>query len=93
MRMNPDMGQSAAEWLNTVTEERLRNFLRELGEGALFKKNRPSRCCCADQSTLSRTLELADIVAHVVPTREPGSTQQPGLFRRSGCRSIRNSVS
>ena len=81
MRMNPDMGQSAAEWLNTVTEERLRNCLRELGEERYSRRIARAVVAARTSRPLSRTLELADIVAHVVPTREPGKHPATRTFQ------------
>ena len=93
MRMNPDMGQSAADWLNAVTELQLRNCLRELGEERYSRRIARAVVAARTSQPLSRTVELADIVARAVPTREPGKHPEPGLFKRSGCRSIRSSVS
>ena len=81
MRMNPDMGQSAAEWLNTVTEERLRNCLRELGEERYSRRIARSVVAARTSRPLSRPLELADIVTHVVPTREPGKHPATRTFQ------------
>ena len=81
MRMNPDMGQSAAEWLNTVTEERLRNCLRELGEERYSRRIARSVVAARTSQPLSRTLELADIVANAVPTREPGKHPATRTFQ------------
>ena len=81
MRMNPDMGQSAAEWLNTATEERLRNCLRELGEERYSRRIARAVVAARTSRPLSRTLELADIVAHVVPTRQSGKHPAPRTFQ------------
>ncbi len=81
MRMNPHTGQSAAEWLNTVTEERLRNCLRELGEERYSRRIARAVVAARASRPLSRTVELADIVAHVVPTREPGKHPATRTFQ------------
>ena len=81
MRMNPHIGQSAAEWLNTVTEERLRNCLRELGEERYSRRIARAVVAARASRPLSRTVELADIVAHVVPTREPGKHPATRTFQ------------
>ena len=81
MRMNPNMGQSAAEWLSTVTEERLRNCLRELGDERYSRRIARAVVTARTSRPLSRTVELADIVAHVVPTREPGKHPATRTFQ------------
>ena len=72
MRMDPSVGETAADWLNRVEEQELRRVLREFGEERFagriarnvikFRKIKPIRT----------TKVLSKLVADSVPTREYG---------------------
>jgi len=69
MRMDPTTGASAADWLATTDEKSLKKVLREYGEEK--QAARIARAIIAARSTrrISRTTELAELVASVAPAR------------------------
>ena len=69
MRMNPGLGESAAEWLNRAEEADIAKVLKEYGEERFAR--RIARAIVAARP-LQTTRELADVVAEAVPVR-PGS--------------------
>lgn len=81
MRMDPDAGVSAAQWLDTVDEKEFVRVLREYGEErfagriarVVLERHRAER--------ITRTLELAEIVAGAVPRREPGKHPATRTFQ------------
>jgi len=72
MRMDPESGGSAAQWLANCTEAELARVLREYGEERFHR--RIARAVVAARATtpLLGTRQLADIIAAAVPSREPG---------------------
>jgi len=72
MRMDPDQGLSAAEWLEHADEADITRVLKEFGEERFAR--RVARAIVAERgrAPIRRTLQLADIVAGAVPGREPG---------------------
>jgi 16S rRNA (cytosine1402-N4)-methyltransferase len=69
MRMDPDSGRSASEWLATVDEQELKYVLRKYGE-----ENNASRIARAilharEEAPISRTAQLARIVEEAAPKR------------------------
>ncbi|MGB5344807.1 MAG: 16S rRNA (cytosine(1402)-N(4))-methyltransferase RsmH [Woeseia sp.] len=67
MRMDPTTGYSAADWLATVDEKTLRRVLKEFGEERFA--NRIARAIVETRAAapLTRTAELAALVAASVP--------------------------
>jgi len=72
MRMDNEAGQSAAQWLAKAAEGEIADVLRRLGEERFAR--RIARAIVAARTTqpITRTGQLAAIVAAAVPTREPG---------------------
>jgi len=70
MRMDPDSGISAADWLQSVEEKTLRQVIFKYGE----ERDAPriARAIVAErqQGAITSTLQLADIVASVVPAHK-----------------------
>lgn len=69
MRMDPDSGRSAAEWLATVDEKELRRVLKIYGEER--NAGRIARAIVAARKTapIERTGQLSDIIAAAAPAR------------------------
>ena len=67
MRMDPDSGISAREWLETVEERELRRVLQRYGEET--QANRIARAVVSARNAqpIETTAQLAGIVASVVP--------------------------
>ena len=72
MRMDTQSGQSAAEWISEVSEDTLRQVLREYGEERFAKRIAYAIVTARQEKPITRTLELADIIQKAVPRREPG---------------------
>ncbi len=70
MRMNPEQGMSAADWLNRANEAEIARVLREYGEEKFAR--RIARAIVATRRTkpLETTLELANLISECVPVHE-----------------------
>ncbi len=69
MRMDPTSGQGAAEWLATVDEKDLKKVLFGYGEEKFAGRIAAAIVAARQQKPIRRTVELASIVAGVVPQR------------------------
>ena len=76
MRMNPDAGESAAEWIARASEEEIANVIYLYGEDKLSRRIARKIVEKRDESPISTTLQLAEIIASSIPMRlqkkEPG---------------------
>ena len=76
MRMNPDVGESAAEWLAKASEEEIANVIYQYGEDKLSRRIARTIVDKRAEAAISTTLQLAEIVASSIPMRlqkkEPG---------------------
>ena len=70
MRMDPDRGQSAAEWLAIVDERTLKNVIRKYGEERFAGRIARAIVAARKSSPLTRTTGLADLVCAAVPVRD-----------------------
>jgi 16S rRNA (cytosine1402-N4)-methyltransferase len=67
MRMDPDTGQSAAEWLAMVDEKELRRVLKIYGEERQAGRIAHSIVAARGEAPIDRTGQLADIIAAAAP--------------------------
>jgi len=67
MRMDPGTGRSAAEWLQSVDESTLKQVLFKYGEERDAARIARAIATARDAVEISGTLQLADIVASVIP--------------------------
>jgi 16S rRNA (cytosine1402-N4)-methyltransferase len=72
MRMDNEAGQSAAQWLAKAGEREIADVLHGLGEERYARRIARAIVAARAETRLTRTSQLADIVAAAVPTREPG---------------------
>ena len=76
MRMNPDVGMSAAEWLGKAPEEEIANVLYQYGDERLSRRIARNIVEKRAATPISTTLQLAEIVASSIPKKiqrkEPG---------------------
>jgi 16S rRNA (cytosine1402-N4)-methyltransferase len=81
MRMDNEAGQSAAQWLARASERDIVAVLRTLGEERF--SGRIARAIVAARAVepITRTGQLAAIVAAAVPTREPGKHPATRTFQ------------
>ena len=70
MRMDPDEGVSAAEWLASVPETELVEVLREFGEERYARRIAAGIVAAREASPLTRTAQLAEIVKRAHPRWE-----------------------
>ena len=71
MRMNPEAGRSAAEWLSAVDEAELAQVLRELGEERFARRIAAAIVQARSTEQIERTAQLAEIVSTANPKWEP----------------------
>ena len=76
MRMDPSRGVSAADWLNDATVEEIEKVIRNHGEERLAFQIAKTIVARRTERPLSRTRELADLVASVVRTRGHGKQRK-----------------
>lgn len=67
MRMDPESGKSAAEWLQHVEEKELRRILRKFGEENQAGRIARAIVTARAQQPLTSTRQLAGVVESVVP--------------------------
>jgi len=81
MRMDPDRGISAAEWLEFADEGEIRGLLKSLGEERFAARIARAIVARRREAPLRTTGELAALVAEAVPTREPGKHPATRTFQ------------
>ncbi len=70
MRMDPDAGESAAEWLNRASEKQIADVIYQYGEERYAKRIARAVVTARAAAPIVETRPLAAIVSHAVPTRE-----------------------
>ncbi|MEE8387498.1 MAG: 16S rRNA (cytosine(1402)-N(4))-methyltransferase RsmH [Acidiferrobacterales bacterium] len=81
MRMDPDSGESAADWLNRADEADIARIIKQYGEERFAR--RIARLIVAEREThpLATTDQLAAICARAVRTREKGKDPATRTFQ------------
>jgi 16S rRNA (cytosine1402-N4)-methyltransferase len=67
MRMDPDAGISAAEWLARVDEKELKRVLKTYGEERSAARIARAIVAARDEAPIETTVQLADIIAAAAP--------------------------
>ena len=67
MRMDPDHGVSAAEWVATVDERELRHVLKTYGEERNAARIARAIMAARAEASIETTVQLADIIAAAAP--------------------------
>lgn len=70
MRMNPETGQSAKEWINTATVADIKYVFRRYGEEPLASRIANYVVQARARQAINSTRELADIVFQAFPEKE-----------------------
>lgn len=70
MRMNPDQGESAAEWLRYADEKDIAKVLWELGEERYSRRIAKKIVETRDQQPIEDTASLSALIASCVPQRD-----------------------
>ncbi len=81
MRMDPDHGESAADWLARVPEQTIASVLRRYGEERFARRIARAIVAARDEAPITRTGQLARLVAEAVPRREPGKDPATRTFQ------------
>ncbi|MFZ5757830.1 MAG: 16S rRNA (cytosine(1402)-N(4))-methyltransferase RsmH [Pseudomonadota bacterium] len=81
MRMNPQAGESAADFLAQASVEELETVFRELGEERFSRRIAQAVVRARAERPLQTTTELAALVAASVPTREAGKNPATRVFQ------------
>jgi 16S rRNA (cytosine1402-N4)-methyltransferase len=72
MRMDPERGESAADWLARSDQAEIERVLRDFGEERFARRVARAIVAARGEAPITTTRRLADVVARAVPTREPG---------------------
>jgi 16S rRNA (cytosine1402-N4)-methyltransferase len=70
MRMNPERGVSASQWLASVEFDELVDVLKRYGEERFAKRIASAIIEVRDRKTINDTGELADIIEAAIPVKE-----------------------
>jgi 16S rRNA (cytosine1402-N4)-methyltransferase len=81
MRMDPEGGPSAAEWLERAEEKQITEVLRDYGEERFAKQIAAAIVAARRSEPLRRTGQLAHLVGQAVRTREPGQDPATRTFQ------------
>jgi 16S rRNA (cytosine1402-N4)-methyltransferase len=81
MRMDRSTGPSAAEWLATVGEADLARVLKDYGEERYARRIARALIAARAQQPITRTRQLAEIIAAAQPAREPGKDPATRSFQ------------
>jgi 16S rRNA (cytosine1402-N4)-methyltransferase len=81
MRMDNRRGESAADWIARAPEREIARVIREYGEERFAKRIARAIVTARQEQPITRTAQLAEIVAGAVPTREPGKHPATRTFQ------------
>lgn len=81
MRMDPDAGVSAAEWLAAADEQEIAEVLWTLGEERFSRRIARALVAARAEAPVTDTGRLAALVSAAVPTREPGKHPATRTFQ------------
>jgi 16S rRNA (cytosine1402-N4)-methyltransferase len=81
MRMDPEAGMSAADWVASAEEQELREVIRDYGEERFAKQIAAAIVDARRREPIVRTRQLAELVAQAVRTREPGQNPATRTFQ------------
>ena len=70
MRMNPEVGQSAAQWLAEVEENELTMVLKRYGEERFARRIARAVIEARQEQDITDTVQLAELISSVVPVKE-----------------------
>jgi 16S rRNA (cytosine1402-N4)-methyltransferase len=81
MRMDSSRGQSAADWLNSASSDDIERVIRDYGEERFAFQIAQAVVARRAERPLSRTRELADLVASTIPRRSRKDAAQDPATR------------
>ncbi len=80
MRMDPDSGISAADWLNSAAETEIADVIYKYGEERFARKIARAVVQDRRKTPFKTTMQLADLISRLVP-REPGKHPATRTFQ------------
>jgi len=81
MRMDPQVGESAADWIRRAEENEIARVIREYGEERFAKRIARAIVNERDIEPITTTRRLAEIVARAVPSREKNKDPATRTFQ------------
>jgi 16S rRNA (cytosine1402-N4)-methyltransferase len=81
MRMDPTSGEPVSAWLARAGEPEIREVIAKLGEERFARRIAADIVAARSRQPLTRTLELAELVARAVRMREPGRNPATKTFQ------------
>ena len=81
MRMDPTRGEPVASWLAHASGDEMRKVIAELGEERFARRVAEAVLASRRETPITRTAQLAAIVARAVRTREPGKHPATRTFQ------------
>jgi 16S rRNA (cytosine1402-N4)-methyltransferase len=81
MRMNPDVGQSAAQWIATADEKELADVIFTYGEERFARRMARAIVAARQEVQITTTAQLANIIAEANPAWEKGKHPATRAFQ------------
>ena len=81
MRMNPDAGESAAQWIARADEEEIARVIYEYGEERFSRRMARAIVQRREQEPFTRTLDLAEVIKQANPAWEKGKHPATRAFQ------------
>lgn len=81
MRMNPDVGMSAKEWVNSAPVDEIIRVLKEYGEERFAKRMAQAIVARREIKPFEKTLDLAEVITVANPAWEKGKNPATRAFQ------------
>jgi 16S rRNA (cytosine1402-N4)-methyltransferase len=81
MRMDPTRGEPVAAWLARASVDEMREVIATLGEERFARRVAQAIATTRERTPVTRTMQLAELVARAVRTREPGKNPATRTFQ------------
>ena len=81
MRMDTERGETAADWLDRAHEQEIDEVIRKFGEDRFHRRIARAIVRAREETPLTRTGRLAEVVAAAVPRSEPGKHPATRTFQ------------
>lgn len=81
MRMNPDKGMSAAEWIAVASEKEIADVMYQFGEERFSRRISRAICEYRSHTRILTTLQLSKVVAEANPAWEKGKNPATRAFQ------------
>ncbi|UTW14103.1 16S rRNA (cytosine(1402)-N(4))-methyltransferase RsmH [Marinobacterium rhizophilum] len=81
MRMNPDVGQSAAQWIATASEKEMADVIFTYGEERFARRMARAIVAARQEVQITTTAQLAKIIAEANPAWEKGKNPATRAFQ------------